>query len=424
MKITVLHNGCIQEDILYNNFGKKLKEYETIERVYKVEEADLLIYMTCTGTGEIIKKCVRDLNFLNQYSKQSNLKVIVVGCLAVYHPEIFPQFSDNSQIKFINNKDWIIPTLNYILDLNKRNSFKTRLENRTLRNFPAKGQLIIEDGCLNNCSFCKVHYNGNWTKSIPFELLVNHIKNLAHDGMKIINLSGENVTLYGIDLNQKPRLHELIAEISKIPEIEIISVNELVAGNMYPELLNEIVNNPKVGHVSMQLETSSNRLLKLMNRNYTLEEYDYYVQKILNAQKSVSTVLMSSFPTETYEEIDATASYLNSRQIFTDSVCCYDDYKLIPSSKLPQLSKKERLKHFYYLTRKTREINFEILNARKDKINKMIYIGDYDGYKVFEGDNAEVRAISKRKKWDNLQIGDIIKEKPLRLVQKSGVYKI
>ena len=385
-----------------------------------------MLYITCAGVGETIQDVINELYILDMYSKEHNLKIIVVGCLLINHEYLFERFKSNPNIKFINKRDWIIPTINYLKDMNKRTTWKEKMLNRTyfLDEDKVEIQFMMQQGCSNKCSFCKVNYNSHELKSLPFELALDYLKDsVINKGTKIICLDGDNLTLYGVDLYGKQRLHEFIHELSLIEGLELIYVNELVAGNMYDELLDEIITNPKVVSVSMQLETASDRLLKLMNRNYTLERYDGYAKKIIDSGKYIDTILMSGFPTETKEDMDKTLKYLYDRSILIEGICEYSDFEYIPSSKLEQFQFLEKRRHTRYLVNGKIVINHSIALQNMHRQNRLIYLGKTKGNHYFNSDIPLYRTISNSKRFDNLKPGDIINETPKRLVKKCSANK-
>lgn len=382
MKLAILGSGCAREDALEVRFLEKMGEYN-LERAVNLEESDYLLYITCAGVSDTIKKCMRDLYVLKQ-CKPAKTKIIVVGCLTKFD-NLFEAFRDDDSFKIIKNRDYIIPVYNYIADLNKRNTYRTRLDNRTRFFYKSNtsAQFFLEDGCSNRCTFCKTNYNNSKVISVPYELALEHLRNLVRSGTRSLILSGENTTLYGIDLYKERMLHKIIHEISKEEGLLSIRVNEVCVSNMYPELINELVCNPKVKSVSMHLETASDRLLKMMGRNHTLEQYDYYAKLLREKGKYVDTILMSSFPTEKYEDLDMTVDYLKRREIYYTGICEYVDFAMLPSSKFEQLPYLEKKRHTKYLLDAMRVVNFNLLTSHMKDFKNMLIVGHLDGYYVF-----------------------------------------
>lgn len=428
MKAAIFNYGCVNEEAMYDNLMSKM-EQQGIESAEKIDESDYIIVITCGGVGETISRIANDLMVLNSYSKKNNTKVIVVGCLVSRLKEemsaLFDLFEDNPNMKLIDDIEWIMPVINYMCETNMITTDIEKLYNRThyLDRDGINIQFIMEWGCTNKCSFCKTNYMNFTPVSVPYELALNYLRNMViNNGTKVICLNGMNLTLYGIDLYGKPRLHEFIHELSKIKGLERININELVPGNMYKELLDEIITNPKVVRTSFQLETASNRLLNLMNRNYTLEEYDYYVKRVIDSGRYVSTIIMSGFPTETEDDMNYTIRYLKDRGIITEVISEYVDFKgIIPSSKLEQYSKREKRRHTKYLSDNLKEINYDIYLQEMPNQTTLISAVSKDGKQFFHNDIPMIITVPGNNRFRNIKPGTIITEAPKRLVKHNNI---
>lgn len=428
MKAAIFNYGCINEEAMYDSLMSKIRQHG-IERTEKMDESDYIIVITCGGLGGTINRIANDLMLFNSYSKKNNTKVIVVGCLVSRLKEemsqVFDLFEDNPNMKFIDDIEWVIPVINYMCETNMITTDIEKLYNRT-RYIDRDGVIIqfrMEWGCTNKCSFCKTNYMDTTPVSVPYEAALSYLTNMVrNNGTKIIDLGGTNLTLYGIDLYKRQRLHEFVHELSKVEGLERISLNELVAGNMYKELLDEIITNPKVISTSFQLETASNRLLKLMNRNYTLEEYDYYVKKVIDSGKYISTIIMSGFPTETNDDMDYTIRYLKDRRILTANISEYVDFKgIIPSSKLEQYSKSEKRRHTAYLRDNLVDINYGIYLQEMPNQTTLISAVGKAGNQFFSNDIPTIITIPQGNKFKNIKPGTIITKPPKRLVKYNNI---
>lgn len=214
MKIDIFLNGCIREYPLVAKLINSIQEDEMLNFTDNLKEADYIVYITCGGVEDTIIKCLNELYDVNRL-KKDGATLIIVGCLTRMN-DILRNFHDDRAIKIIQNKDWIVPLYNYIYGMNQRNSYKTRLENRTryMYNNNASIQFFIEDGCSNRCTFCKTNYNNSKVESVPYDMLLSYLRKLIHKGTRCITLGGDNSTLYGIDLYNKPMLHQLIHDLS------------------------------------------------------------------------------------------------------------------------------------------------------------------------------------------------------------------
>lgn len=416
IKVGIINNGCARENALIQNFASELK-VNGMDRSSSLLESDYFLYISCAGTGDIINFEKNDIkNIVEFYCNDNNKKVILVGCLTKFK-EAIKDLKENNNIIPISTNDWINPVINYIISSKKKNTIEDILKNRTLNICSSSKavQLFIQKGCPNHCSFCKTHYLDLKLESLDYDILLNYIKELIKSGVKEITISGENTTVYGIDLYNRPILHLLLHEMSKEEGLERIRLHEITAQNMYPELLEEIRTNKKISMVSMQLESASNETLKLMNRGITLEDYDAIAKVILESGKYLSTILMSGFPYETYADLDQTIEYIVKRKILVEQVCEYDNFALIPSSKYEQLAEEEKKQHTNYLKKAVLKNNQNIYIDYYCNLNKYIYLGEYDGKKYFDGD-IEVFSIDNPEEYNNLTLGDIVNKRAEKIL--------
>ncbi len=427
MKVSILNYGCVNEEAMYDSLMSKVRQ-NGIERVDRFDDSDYFVVITCGGLGSTIQKIANDLVLFDVLSKKYNTKVIVVGCLITRLKQemskLLDSFKDNPNMKIIDNIEWVVPAINYMCDMNMPNTDIEKLYNRTFYN-DKDGVVIqfrLEWGCSNKCTFCKTNYMDTTPVSVPYEHALNYLKNMIKNGTKVISLGGTNLTLYGIDLYGRQRLHEFVHELSQEEGLERICLDELVAGNMYKELLDEIICNPKIDRTSFQLETASDRLLELMNRSYDIEKYDYYVKKVIEAGKYVETVLMSGFPTETKSDMDYTIKYIKDRGIITKVISEYDDFKgIIPSSNLEQLSAREKRIHTKYLGKNLKIVNFDIYTREMPKQTKLIYAKSKAGLPYFHIAIPNISTIPYGNRFNDLTPGDIIYESPKRLVKHNKI---
>lgn len=419
-KVAIINNGCIKEDTYQDNFIKMLEKND-IKRAENFSEADYLLYITCAGTGSIIEREIDELSDYIPLVEHYNKKIFIVGCLTRIE-SLFQNIKNDENVKIIKNENWLIPVINDIKNENHHNSINTILANNTrdLFHSNARIQFFIERGCINKCSFCKTNYLGNSVTSISYDKALDYLRKLIRNGAKEITLSGDNTTIYGIDLYHKPIIHKLIHEISLEKNLERIRLNEVTIQNMYPELLNEIVNNHKINFVSMQLESGSDKILKLMDRKYTLKDYDKVAKEIIDSGKYLSTVLMSGFPEETYDDLDITGEYIKERGILTEIICEYQNASFIPSGQLVQFPTKLKHRHTNYLKKIVKKNNQTIRQEYVDNNNRYMYLGkDSSDNFVFSSD-IDSFAFSKKDEFKSLRPGDTLNMKAKRLVKSKG----
>ena len=422
MKFMIFNDGCVKEHAMLSYLDKELISLGYIEeRDYR--QADIIIYSTCSSVKYSIENAGYNLRFLAN-AKKSEAKLIIVGCLTRdFNIEKLTNIDTNREdIKIISDYNFSEAIKNYLLNEDSKYNLKQQLEQRTTFNYQNNVfiRLEMEDGCFNHCTFCKYNYKNMPVISVPFHDTLTYLKELIQNGIKVINLGGENLALYGIDLYKKHFLHKFIHELSLVPGLEKINLLEITVANMYPELLEEICHNPKVAKISMQLESASNKVLALMKRNHTIEDFYDIVKKLREHGKFVTTILMSAFPEETYTDLDYTANFVKDNVIYVNRICQYVDFEYLPSHNLKQFSPREALNHNKYLMNKIAQSNKEILYNTIPKLEQAVIIGQNGKY-TYINNGSYTDGYSFTKKFQEYNPGEIVNATPKMLVKNRNI---
>ena len=278
--------------------------------VKRPEEAEVIIINTCAvrlDTEQRIVKRIRELRRI-----LPDKKYVIIGCLAKARPGLLARnFPDASLISPQNlDKVWMA------VESDKR---IVLLEGRRDTSFlplpPLKDRvatIMIQEGCLGNCSFCITKLARRELRSYPMELIVETVEKLVKKGAVEIRLTGQDTAAYGIDLYKEPSLPQLLDRIlSKVKGDFKIRV-----GMMTPELALEIVDDLidlfkderlfKFFHIPVQ--SGDDRVLRIMNRRYTISEYKSLIRKIREAfpDSMIATDIIVGHPGEDEEAFRAT----------------------------------------------------------------------------------------------------------------------
>jgi len=177
------------------------------------------------------------------------------------------------------------------------------------RKYPFKAGVNIMFGCNNFCSYCIVPYVRGRERSRNPEDIINEIKALAADGVVEVMLLGQNVNSYGKTLDKPVSFAQLLSRIEEIDGIERIRFMTSHPKDLSDDLIEVMKNSKKIcNHLHLPLQSGSSRLLKLMNRKYTKEDYLVLVDKIRRAIPDISltTDIIVGFPGETEEDFEET----------------------------------------------------------------------------------------------------------------------
>ena len=280
------------------------------------ENADFVIYNTCTVRENANNKVYGHLGILHGYKKKNkDMMIGLCGCM-MQEPTVIEHLQAN--YKFV---DLIFGTHNLykfaelfttallnkkgmIIDIWKDTD--KIVENLPIsRKYPFKSGVNISFGCNNFCTYCIVPYVRGRERSRKPEDIVNEIKGLVADGVVEIMLLGQNVNSYGVGLEEKVTFADLLHMVNDIEGLERIRFMTPHPKDLSDDLIEAMATLPKVcHHMHLPLQSGSSEILKKMNRRYTKEHYLGLVEKLRARvpDVAITTDIIVGFPGETEED--------------------------------------------------------------------------------------------------------------------------
>ena len=286
-------------------------------------EADFLLYNTCTVRENANLKVYGRLGQLKRQKTQNpNMIIALCGCM-MQEPEVVEKIK-----KSYRNVDIIFGTHN-IFKLAELLSVKLidRPESKKMivdvwegtteiveelpneRKYSFKSGVNIMFGCNNFCSYCIVPYVRGRERSREPEDIIAEIECMVKDGVVEIMLLGQNVNSYGKNLENPITFAELLERVEQIEGLERIRFMTSHPKDLSDELIEVMGKSKKIcKQLHLPLQSGSSRLLKIMNRHYTKEDYLLLVDKIRRAVPDISltTDIIVGFPGETDEDFEET----------------------------------------------------------------------------------------------------------------------
>ena len=228
-------------------------------------KADAVIVNTCGFIHDAKEQSVNILIENLEEKKKGRLqKVYAIGCLVQrYKTEIQQELPELDGIYGLHEIEQMI------LDTGV-NAIHNYYGSRILATPSHYAYLKISDGCDRKCSFCAIPLIKGKHVSRTVDALTGEAAMLADQGVKEIILIAQDLTSFGRDISRKPLLPELISRLSSIRGIEWIRMHYLYPTGVNDELMDAIINNPKVcRYVDIPLQHISDRILRSMNRGVT-----------------------------------------------------------------------------------------------------------------------------------------------------------
>lgn len=206
------------------------------------------------------------------------------------------------------------------------------------RTFKFKAYLPITIGCNNYCSYCIVPQVRGEEMSIPMNLIIKKVENLISEGVCEITLLGQNVNSYGKDLKSPENFAKLLDNLSKIKGLKRIRFVTSHPKDFSKNIISVIKQNSNImRHIHLPLQAGSNKILKLMNRKYTREDYMNLYHSIRSELPdcSITTDIIVGFPGENEEDFCRTLDLVKNLRFDRAFTFIYSKRKGTVAEKIP-----------------------------------------------------------------------------------------
>ena len=294
-------------------------EHQGYTRVETEEAADLILYNTCSIRDKAEQKVFNRLNDYKALHKQGK-RFAVLGCVAQQEGErIFeraPYVSIVSGSASYNRLPEMLVQLQQgtkrITGLDDRQTEETFETEFTARSNPHRGYITIIEGCDKFCAYCVVPYTRGKERSRASTSVLAEAQSMADAGYTEIQLLGQNVNSYR-DTEGKRSFAELLAAVGEIPGIRRVRFTTSHPRDFTKDIVDAIDAVPSLcDHVHLPVQSGSSHVLKLMQREYTSEQYLERVSWIKAATRPISmtTDIIVGFPGETPSDFEATMDLL------------------------------------------------------------------------------------------------------------------
>tara|TARA_B100002052_G_C15849293_1_gene584177 strand:- start:300 stop:1340 length:1041 start_codon:yes stop_codon:yes gene_type:complete len=326
--------------IFIKTFGCQMNEYDS-NRIYDAvkkigfvktdnrEDANCYILNTCHIRDKAKEKVYHEVGRVKKlYNNKAKPILVVAGCVA--------QAENQEMIKREPYIDIVIGPQSY------------HKINQVLQNFTAKQKeeetdfdtiqkfeyfdkikntnnkvssfLTIQEGCDKFCNFCVVPFTRGPEYSRPFKKIISEAEELTKNGVKEITLIGQNVNAYSFTENARTyRISDIINELENFSELKRIRYTTSHPKDMTDDLIDCYSRSKKLmPFIHLPIQSGSNKILKLMNRKHTVEDYLNVYEKLkkINSAIEFSSDFIISYPGETDQDFNDTINFVKKNKIF------------------------------------------------------------------------------------------------------------
>ncbi len=388
------------------------------EETTSLEDADLVLYNTCTIRANAENKIYGNLGHLKAIKRNKKHMIIAIcGCMMQREHAVERIKTTYKHVNIVfgthNLHDFPNLLLKYlkekkmVIDVWKKS--KGIVEGiKVVRKKPHKAFINITYGCNNWCTYCIVPLTRGRERSRPKDSILKEVTMFLRQGVKEIILLGQNVNSYGNDFDYDYKFGDLLKDVASLDFDFRLNFMTPHPKDFSDDVIDAIRDYDKINkYVHLPVQAGSTKVLKKMNRSYTREEYVTLVDKLKAKIKdlSISTDIIIGFPSEEEEDVDMLIDLIKYVEYDTAFTFIYSVREGTPAEKFEQIPEDVKHKRFdrmlaalnEIVIRKNAEMKGKTVRVLVDSYSNGMLTGRSDCNRnvTFEGDESMVGTFKK-----------------------------
>ncbi len=310
--------------------------------------AAVIVVNSCTvthRTDQQVRQLARRLRRENPHAR-----LVVTGCYAQRAPERLARIEGIDLVVGNTHRDQLVPL---ILEMDDHSNGATAAIHRedwsrlrSILPMPAnrigrrsRPVVKIQDGCDATCSYCIIPAVRGPSRSVPPDEVLRQVRSLVEAGFPEIVLTGIHIGTYGLYLNPRTTLDQLLAQITDIPGLGLLRLSSIEPMELSRRVIDLASRNERIApHFHICLQSGSDRILRLMRRSYSTARFRELVHEIRDRlpQAGIGTDVITGFPGETEEDHQQTVAFLEQGPFTYVHVFPYSDREGTRASEMPE----------------------------------------------------------------------------------------
>jgi threonylcarbamoyladenosine tRNA methylthiotransferase MtaB len=337
-------------DIL--TLGCRLNSYESEVMRGHAESAglkDTVIVNTCAVTSEAVRQARQAIRRARR--ERPGASIIVTGCAAQIDPTSFAEMPEVTRV--IGNAEKMKAETFAGLDLLAGTPRVQVNDIMSVRETAAhlvdgldgraRAFVQVQTGCDHRCTFCIIPYGRGNSRSVPAGEVIDQVKRLVATGHYEIVLTGVDLTSWGADLPNAPKLGNLVARILKlVPDLKQLRLSSIDAIEIDEPLFEALAHEPRIApHLHLSFQSGDDMILKRMKRRHSRSDAISLCQRLRAARPEMAfgADLIAGFPTETDAMFENTLRSVDECGIDYLHVFPYSPRPGTPAAKMPQVAR-------------------------------------------------------------------------------------
>ena len=336
----------------FSTLGCRLNAFETEAMKKMAFDAGLenaIVVNTCAVTAEAVRKSQREIRRLRKGNPDAH--IIVTGCAAQIDPG---GFSGMNEVDYVigNNEKMKPETWRYLageasgqLDACRVDDIMLVEESprQLIERFGTRSRAYvqIQNGCDHRCTFCIIPYGRGNSRSVPADDVVEQVMRLVHNGLREVVLTGVDITSWGGDMPDHPRLGDLVIRILKsVPSLQRLRISSIDSIEVDDALVQAIADESRLmPHFHLSLQHGDDLILKRMKRRHLRDDAIRFTKKIRSLRPDVAfgADIIAGFPTETEEQFCNSVRLVEECGLTWLHVFPYSPRPGTPAARMPQV---------------------------------------------------------------------------------------
>ena len=336
-----------------STLGCRLNAYET-EAIRELATSsglrDAVIINTCAVTAEAVRKSKQEVRKLHK--ENPNAKVIVTGCAAQIDPNSFAKMAE---VDFVigNSEKMASETWSQFSENENFGTEKIKVDDIMSANETA-GHLIdgfgsrsrayvqVQNGCDHRCTFCIIPFGRGNSRSVPAGVIVDQIKRLVGKGFNEVVLTGVDLTSWGADLPNLPKLGDLILQILKlVPDLSRLRISSIDSIEVDENLMQAIATEKRLmPHLHLSLQHGDDLILKRMKRRHSRSDAIKFCEDARKVRPDITfgADIIAGFPTESDEHFENSVNLIKDCGLTWLHIFPYSPREGTPAARMPQVN--------------------------------------------------------------------------------------
>ena len=325
-------------------FGCRLNAYESEVIRHAAGDHDAIVVNTCAVTAEAVRQARQTIRKIRRERPAS--RIVVTGCAAQTDAKTFAGMPEVDHV--LGNEEKLDSEVWRNLAAVKKTFVGdimtvTHASPRLIESLDGRPRAFVQvqNGCDHRCTFCIIPYGRGNSRSVPINDVISQVRQLVENGCPEVVLTGVDITSYGTNLPDTPKLGALVKQIlQSVPDLRRLRLSSIDSVEADADLLDALANEPRLmPHLHLSLQAGDDLILKRMKRRHLRADVIKFCADVRRLRPEVvfGGDIIAGFPTETEAMFARSLDLVDRCELTFLHVFPFSPRSGTPAARMPQL---------------------------------------------------------------------------------------